>query len=273
MADVASTLRSWSTTPGNNAPSGGTALGSGLDDNLRELQAVTRRYLASKGSDMASAATVDLSTADGYFVDITGTTTITAFGTEAAGISYLLRFTGALTLTHNGTSLILPGAANITTANGDMAYMISLGSGNWKCALYQKADGTAVVATSVSAAAQSDQETATSTTTYVSPGRQHFHPSAAKAWGKVTGTTVDASYPAAGVSVNNSSTGVYVVTHGRTMSSSNYAVLITLSGTSNVNRFFRVGSRDTTTFTLNVYDVATDPNTVPGFEYVIFGDI
>jgi hypothetical protein len=46
------------------------------------------------------------------------------------------------------------------------------------------------------AAAQSDQETATSTTTYVSPGRQQFHPSAAKFWVKATGnsTTVVVSY-------------------------------------------------------------------------------
>lgn len=36
------------------------------------------------------------------------------------------------------------------------------------------------------AAAQSDQETGTSTTTYVSPGRQQFHKSAAKAWAYVT---------------------------------------------------------------------------------------
>src|SRR5688572_30161328 len=35
-------------------------------------------------------------------------------------------------------------------------------------------------------AAQADQETATSTTTFVSPARQHFHPSAAKCWAYVT---------------------------------------------------------------------------------------
>jgi hypothetical protein len=36
--------------------------------------------------------------------------------------------------------------------------------------------------TALTAATQAEQETATSTTTYVSPGRQHFHPSAAKFW-------------------------------------------------------------------------------------------
>jgi microcystin-dependent protein len=145
MADIPQSLRQWSTTAASNQPQGTTTLGAGLDDNLRSIVATVRQYLASKGSDMASATTVDLSTADGSFVDVTGTTTITGLGTEAAGISYLLRFTGILTFTHNGTSLSLPGAANITTANGDMALMTSLGSGNWKCAFYQKASGTSVI--------------------------------------------------------------------------------------------------------------------------------
>lgn len=144
MADVSGTLRAWSTTASNNAPGGSTSIGTGLDDNLREIQKVIRQYLASQGSNMVSAATVDLATADGFYVHITGTTAITAFGTEPAGIQYLLEFDGILTLTYNATSLILPGAANITTAAGDMALVISLGSGNWKCAYYQRASGTPI---------------------------------------------------------------------------------------------------------------------------------
>jgi predicted ribosome-associated RNA-binding protein Tma20 len=97
-----------------------------------------------KGADIASAATVDLATVTGDFVDITGTTTITALGTVTAGIQKVLRFNGALTFTHNGTSLILPGGGNITTASGDIAIVRSLGSGNWVCINYTKADGTSV---------------------------------------------------------------------------------------------------------------------------------
>lgn len=95
----------------------------------------------AKGADIASAATTDLSTATGNFVDVTGTTTITALGTASAGALRTVRFTGILTLTHNGTSLILPGAANITTAAGDVAIFRSLGSGNWVCISYSKASG------------------------------------------------------------------------------------------------------------------------------------
>lgn len=139
MADIAAAFRSWSATAASNAPAGGTVVGAGLAPNLRQIQATLRQYLASPASNMASATTVDLSTADGYYIAITGNTTITGFGTEGAGISYLLKFAGALTFTHNGTSLILPGAANITTAAGDLALMMSEGSGNWRCVMFQPA--------------------------------------------------------------------------------------------------------------------------------------
>lgn len=98
-----------------------------------------------KGADIASAATTNLATATGDFVDVTGTTSITAFGTADAGIERTVRFTGALTLTYNATSLILPTAANITTTAGDVATFRSLGSGNWVCIRYQRASGLALV--------------------------------------------------------------------------------------------------------------------------------
>jgi hypothetical protein len=49
-----------------------------------------------------------------------------------------------LTLTHNAASLILPGGSNITTAAGDCASFLSLGSGNWCCTKYVKASGAPV---------------------------------------------------------------------------------------------------------------------------------
>ena len=54
---------------------------------------------------------------------------------------FILKFSDALTLTHNATSLILPTGANITTADGDIACMESLGSGNWSCLFYTRANG------------------------------------------------------------------------------------------------------------------------------------
>ncbi|MFA5941409.1 MAG: hypothetical protein WC809_18810 [Sinimarinibacterium sp.] len=93
---------------------------------------------------IASATTTDIGAADSNYISITGTTTITGLGTIAAGALRFVTFAGALLLTHNATSLILPGGANITTAAGDSAAFVSLGSGNWRCLVYTKANGYAV---------------------------------------------------------------------------------------------------------------------------------
>ena len=127
-----------STTAASNFPTGSEAVGTSLDDYLRAIQTVYRLDLASKGNDIASAATTDLGAVGGLFHDITGTTTITGFGTVAAGVWKVIKFEGALTLTHNSTSLILPGGANITTVAGDIAVVTSEGSGNWRCVSYTR---------------------------------------------------------------------------------------------------------------------------------------
>lgn len=96
-------------------------------------------------TDVASASTVDLGAQTSAAIRVTGTTTVTGFGTVAAGTLRTVYFAGALTLTHNGTSLILPGAANVTTAANDRLTALSLGSGNWIVTNYSKADGTPLV--------------------------------------------------------------------------------------------------------------------------------
>jgi hypothetical protein len=145
MADVQAAIADWSTTASSNSPSDATTIGAGLADNFQQIQATVRTAFASKGADIASATTTDLGAVPGKQHDITGTTTITGFGTVAAGIEKLVKFEGALTLTHNGTSLILPGGGNITTANGDVALMVSEGSGNWRCAFYSFATGQKII--------------------------------------------------------------------------------------------------------------------------------
>lgn len=104
--------------------------------------------LNSKGSAVASSGTTNIWATYDDFVHITGTTTITSFGTAPrAGAERTVIFDGALTLTHNATSLILPGAANITTAAGDRAIVRADTTANMIVVSYTKADGTAVVAT------------------------------------------------------------------------------------------------------------------------------
>lgn len=139
---IPTTMADLSTTAATNSPAGSESPSNG-DDFLRAIQAILRATNA-KGADIASATTTDIGASTGEFVDVTGTTTITGLGTIASGIVRTVRFTGALTLTHNATSLILPSSANITTANGDVAMFRSLGSGNWKCTNYIRQNGNAL---------------------------------------------------------------------------------------------------------------------------------
>ena len=93
-----------------------------------------------KGSDITSASSINLYNSGGDYNHVTGTTTITSLGTAPAGFEKTLVFDGTLTITYNATSLILPGAASITTATGDTSIFRSEGGGNWKCIFYQKYD-------------------------------------------------------------------------------------------------------------------------------------
>ena len=112
-------------------------LGGVLDTNSHQVN-------WSKGADVASAGALTLG-ADGNYFDVTGTTTITSIVTRGIGTVVVLHFDGILTLTHNATDLILFGAGNITTAAGDEAMFVEYASGDWRCVVYTKADGTAVV--------------------------------------------------------------------------------------------------------------------------------
>jgi hypothetical protein len=98
---------------------------------------------------IASAATTDLGTVTSQNVTVTGTTTITAFGTAPAGTFRRLVFSGILTLTHNATSLILPQGGNVVTAAGDSLEAVSLGSGNWRVTSYQRIGSNGLISGTV----------------------------------------------------------------------------------------------------------------------------
>lgn len=92
-------------------------------------------------SDVASAATCNIGAATTLKVRITGTTTITSFGSSINRLRFIL-FAASLTLTHNATSLILPGSADILTSAGDYAIAMSDASGNWRVINYQRTADT-----------------------------------------------------------------------------------------------------------------------------------
>ena len=118
------------------------ALYSSITANTTAITSINAAVVdINTGANIASASTINLNTATGNRVHITGTTTITTV-TLTRGPRTVI-FDGILTLTHDATTNNLPGAANITTAAGDRAIYESDGTTVF-CVNYIKASGTAV---------------------------------------------------------------------------------------------------------------------------------
>lgn len=104
---------------------------------------------------VGSAATVNLATTTSNTINITGSTTITALGTLPAGVRRQLRFVNSVQVTHNASSLKLPGGASITMSPDDILDCTSLGAGAWTCR-YTKASGIATLVTDANAPVATD---------------------------------------------------------------------------------------------------------------------
>lgn len=123
----------------------------GLSPGTGAGQAAEFNQLFGAGvmNDIASAATVDIGAQNTSFLRMTGTTTVTSFGTNYRGPRFIT-FEGSLTLT-NSSTLVLPGNANITTAAGDTLIVIpgaTAGTADkWVVTAYQKniVPGSAVI--------------------------------------------------------------------------------------------------------------------------------
>ena len=104
-----------------------TTLGAAASADVLALAGgtMTGSILGAEGAAVTSAATTDIwAVSDGDTVHVTGTVTITSFGTAPqAGCWKKVVFDDALTLTHGANLFINNAAGNITTAANDWAFV------------------------------------------------------------------------------------------------------------------------------------------------------
>lgn len=134
---------------------------------------------------------------------------------DVNGHSIVSASNGNITITPNGTGDLVLDGLKWPQADGTANYVLKT-NGAGQLSWVAQSGGTS--------ATQSDQETATSTTAFVSPGRQQYHPSASKAWLKagVSGNNL-ASYNIS--SLTDTGTGVLTVTYTTAMSSADYVIV------------------------------------------------
>ena len=87
---------------------------------------------------IAAAATTSLGTTSTRFINLTGSTTITSFGSTSNSFAFV-RFDSTPTLTHNSTAINLPTSTNIVAAAGDTMFAVSGSTGVWKVHNYNRA--------------------------------------------------------------------------------------------------------------------------------------
>lgn len=143
-------------------------------------------------------------------------------------------------------------------------------------------DGTMAMTSDItsppSAASQAEQEAASSTTVYVSPGRQHFHPRHAKAWVHATysGGTPSAAASSGITGLTDTATGQLTVNWTTAFSSASYGVAISIqateSGSTAAHGFVADGGRAAGSVRVDVNNNSSfvDPNAI---DVVAFGDL
>ena len=184
-----------------------------------------------------------------------------------------MRALAALTLTHNATSLILPGAANITTAAGDTGTAISLGSGNWVVTDWQRAAAlpflnsmaTARLLGRTDAGAGPTQELTVGAGLALSAGALSVS-AVVRAWGKFNaGGALAASFGVSSVT-DNAGFGNYTINFSPSLPSADYAILVMSSDVIQTNNQaygqFGIVSQSASSCQITMTSVGADPTTV-----------
>jgi hypothetical protein len=133
------------------------------------------------------------------------------------------------------------------------------------------AEASDTVAGKIELAIQSEMETGTDVLRAVTPGRQHFHPSAAKGWcfANTAGSAI-VSYNV--TSVTDGGTGNVSINWNTDFSSANHCSVASVvdSASTLSHRINTVAAGSTQVLAYNLAGALTDPNT--GYGVVVYGD-
>jgi len=160
---------------------------------------------------------------------------------------------GNYTLTHSAGALAASGTFSATSITASAALSGATAAGSM-------------------IASQAEQETGSATDKVVTPGRQHFHPSAAKAWVTFNNAgTIAASYNV--TSVTRNSAGNYTITIANDFSSAAYAITTAVQH-STISAQSQILSQAAGSFVLNCYRPDTFAQLDVEVAHVVcFGDI
>lgn len=231
-------------------------------------------------SDAGWADDVDCS-AYSVLTGVAGTNTIT--GTGPATYSYAATRppiwlipantnSGATTINVTPSGGAALGAKNVF-CNGSACTGGELRQGVPVALLYDGTQFNVSIATIV-AATQAEQETGSIVTAAVTPGRQHFHPSAAKGWVLFDTTGVaNAAYNV--TSVSDHGAGSWTVNWATDFSGASYSAIVTAKATTGSSIYASEDNANRAAGTTGVFSAAstsgvlTDPNNI---SVVAFGD-
>ena len=129
---VPTSMQDLSAAAASNSPQGSENVAPNLDNYLRSHAAILRQTYSLASSTIASASTVDIASADGESVQVTGSSTINSLGTGFAGCLREIRFSGSPTLVSSGSIAGLPGGENLVITAGEVAVFRCVGSGQWR---------------------------------------------------------------------------------------------------------------------------------------------
>jgi hypothetical protein len=238
------------------------------------------------GASCAGAKVLDISaTGLGVTGTLTSSSTITATSaaivagtTVTAGTQFLAAVGSASAPGYAFTGDLNVGMYRISdnilglTVGSTLTVQVEIGAVTVTGTLTTDSALSAASVTGSMVAAQADQETGTSTTTVVTPGRQHFHPSASKCWLKCDHAgNVNASYNI--TSITDTGPGVVTVTIATDFSSAHYALNVSVGtavGVCAPNSSQAAGS-----FVINAFNTGTGAaqDSILGYYAEAHGDI